>query len=188
MLSRCRARILLMGATSILTFACARSGEAPGEDTASAAAAPAVNRLPVSLNDVMVAMVNQAADPIWVAAWHNPSTDAEWRELERRAYQLQIAGALLTVPGNGPVDDEWVSQANWPKWAGQLRDTGAEAVLAVRRRDLPAISAAGDHIVDVCEGCHAEFKLALPTGGKFGELSPTEADLEGDEAKPDDQP
>ncbi len=39
-----------------------------------AAAAPPVTlsqapRLPVSLNDVMVALVNEAADPLWVAAW-----------------------------------------------------------------------------------------------------------------------
>lgn len=145
------------------------------ETTDQTAAAPL--KLPVSLNDVMVALVNQAADPIWVAAWHNPSTDEEWRELERRATQLEIAGALLPIPGTGPVDDEWVSQPNWSKWAGQLRDVGAEAVVAVHSRDLEAISATGDKIVEVCEGCHAEFKLDLPTGGKFGELSPTAADL-----------
>jgi hypothetical protein len=174
-------RMLGLGLLGLAVLAsCAPSGEAPTEEPAAAATPAAVTRLPVSLNDVMVTMVNQAADPLWVAAWHNPSTDAEWRELERRAYQLQIAGSLLTVPGTGPVDDEWVSQPSWPKWTSQLRDTAAEAVLAVQRRDLQAISSAGDRLVDVCEGCHIDFKFALPTGGKFGELSPNEADLEGE--------
>lgn len=135
-------------------------------------------RLPVSLNTVMVAMVNQAADPIWVAAWRNPESDADWRELERRAVQLELGGTLLTVPGTGPLDDTWTSDPNWQKWAQQLRDVGTDAVSAVRARDIGAISAVGDAIVEICEGCHMDFKLALPTGGEFGELSPTSADFE----------
>jgi len=138
---------------------------------------PAVSRLPVSLNTVMVAMINQAADPLWVAAWHNPATDKDWRELERRAVQLELGGTLLTVPGTGPLDDTWVANPAWRRWALKLRDVGADAVQAVKDRDIGQISAVGDATVDICEGCHAEFKLALPTGGEFGELSPRADDL-----------
>ena len=142
------------------------------------AAPRAVMRLPVSLNTVMVAMVNQAADPIWVAAWHNPETDKDWRELERRAVQLELGGTLLTVPGTGPLDDTWTSNPDWQKWSEKLRDAGASALEAIKARDIPKISAAGDEIVEICEGCHIDFKLALPTGGEFGELSPTADDLQ----------
>jgi len=135
-------------------------------------------RLPVSLNSVMVAMVNQAADPIWVAAWHNPKTDKEWRELDRRAVQLELGGALLGIPGTGPMDVEWASNEKWQKWANQLREVGAGAVVAVEDRDLEAISRVGDVLVEICEGCHIDFKPALPTGGEFGELSPTARDFE----------
>lgn len=138
-----------------------------------------VTRLPVSLNAVMVALVNQAADPIWVAAWRSPESEADWRELERRAVQLELSGALLSVPGTGPLDDSWTSNAQWQKWASQLQRTGADAVAAVTARDLQAISAVGDAIVEICEGCHMDFKLALPTGGEFGELSPTADDFAG---------
>ena len=137
----------------------------------------AVTRLPVSLNAVMVALVNQAADPIWVAAWRSPESEADWRELERRAVQLELSGALLAVPGTGPLDDKWTSNAQWQNWAGQLQRTGEDAVAAVKARDLQAISAVGDAIVAICEGCHMDFKLALPTGGEFGELSPTANDF-----------
>ena len=58
--------------------------------------------LPVSLNEVMVAMVNNSADPIWQAAWRHPESDEVWRSLERNAYQLEIAGALLGRTGYGP--------------------------------------------------------------------------------------
>jgi hypothetical protein len=142
---------------------------------------PQVMRLPVSLNTVMVAMVNQAADPIWVAAWHSPETDKDWRELERRAIQLELGGTLLGVPGTGPLDDTWTANPDWQKWSEQLRNVGARAVQAVKARDIGKISAVGDQIVEICEGCHMDFKLALPTGGEFGELSPTAVDLEGDQ-------
>ncbi len=138
----------------------------------------AVTRLPVSLNTVMVAMINQAADPLWVAAWRNPQNDKEWRELERRAVQLELGGTLLGVPGTGPMDDQWASNADWRSWAKQLRDVGAAAVVAVKARNVDSISAVGDDVVAICEGCHSQFKPALPTGGEFGELSPTPADLQ----------
>ena len=139
---------------------------------------PVVARLPVSLNSVMVAMVNQAADPIWVAAWRNPQSDADWRALQRRAVQLELAGTLLTVPGTGPLDEDWTRHPDWQKWSVRLRDAGADARSAVQARDIAQIAVAGDVIVEICEGCHYDFKLALPTAGEFGALSPTARDIE----------
>lgn len=134
--------------------------------------------LPVSLNEVMVALVNHSADPIWQAAWRTPASDDVWRSLERNAYQLEIAGALLTVPGTGPMDVAWTSDPNWGKFSNQLEESAAMARAAILARDLEAIKVAGDALVTVCEGCHIAFKPADPTGGKYGELSPTASDFE----------
>ena len=172
---------------AVLSWGCAEQAEQLPQPTAQQTAmqqeqvplpSAAIMRLPVSLNSVMVALINQAADPIWVAAWRNPGSDADWRELERRAVQLELGGALLTVPGTGPLDDTWTNNPNWQKWAQQLREVGADAVTAVRSRDIDRITAVGDAVVAICEGCHMDFKLALPTGGEFGELSPTAGDFE----------
>lgn len=130
-------------------------------------------QLPISLNEVMVALVNQAADPIWVAAWRNPQTDRDWRNLEYLGYQLEVAGALLTIPGTGPYDKEWVSRPEWPTFASQLKEAGILARDAARDKDLVLLNTAGDRIVEVCESCHTAYKLTVPTGGLFGELSPT---------------
>lgn len=135
-------------------------------------------RLPVSLNAVMVALVNHSADPIWLAAWRSPQSDKDWRNLERMAYQLQVAGALLVVPGSGPQDEEWTSDPQWITWADQLEQAGARAVQAVSAQDIEQIAKSGDEIVDICEGCHIAFKPDLPTSGMFGELSPTASDFE----------
>lgn len=150
-----------------------KSQAAPGP-----AATAEAFRLPVSLNEVMVALVNHSADPIWLAAWRNPETDKDWRNLERMAYQLQVAGALLVIPGDGPRDSEWTSNQEWRAWANQLESAGAGAVKAVAARDIDRIASAGDQIVEVCEGCHIAFKPDLPTSGMFGELSPTATDFE----------
>lgn len=149
-----------------------------GCDEQAPADTQSANRLPVSHNEVMVALVNQSADPIWVAAWRNPQSEDDWRTLERLAYQLQIAGALLVMPGTGPNDDAWAADPTWREFANQLMNAGAGAVVAANSRDVDAVSAAGDDIVKVCEGCHLAFKPDVPTGGMYGESSPTAADFE----------
>ena len=115
-------------------------------------------QLPVSLREVMVTLVNYAADPIWAAAWMSPQTDQEWNDLERLASQLEVAGALLTIPGTGPMDRERVADPKWQAFAVQLRDAAGSALEVIRKRDKAAISAAGDDIARVCKGCHAVFR------------------------------
>lgn len=176
----------LVASVSLFTLLTAcDSGSAPETTTPEASAAAVTQQvqssavaatLPVSYNEVMVALVNEAADPIWMAAWKNPQTDKEWRQLELRAYQLKLAGTLLAQPGNGPIDKQWASRPEWAQWAKQLAESGSQAIAAVEARDLEDIGHAGDVIVEVCEGCHIDFKPALPTGGKYGELSPTPSD------------
>lgn len=169
----------LLSSLATLT-ACDRPATAPADTSAQSAPPVAAEpfRLPVSLNEVMVALVNHSADPIWLAAWRNPQSDKDWRNLERMAYQLQVAGALLVIPGNGPMDEEWTSDSRWTAWASQLESAGDRAVKAVAARDITRIASSGDQIVEICEGCHIDFKPDLPTSGMFGELSPTAADFE----------
>lgn len=134
-------------------------------------------RLPISINEVMASLINHSADPIWVAAWRNPQDDDDWRELEHLARQLQVGGALLTIPGTGPADRVWTDDAEWRAYAQQLSNSAARAVNAARAKDVGLISRAGDEIVDICESCHIDFKPAIPTMNIYGELSPTADDI-----------
>lgn len=134
-------------------------------------------RLPVSINEVMASLINHSADPIWVAAWRNPQTERDWRELEHLARQLQVGGALLTIPGTGPVDEQWTGRQGWQDYSMQLSAAAGRAVNAARSRDVELIARAGDEIVDICEGCHIDFKPDLPTMNIYGELSPTQDDF-----------
>ncbi len=130
-------------------------------------------RLPISINEVMASMINHSADPIWVAAWRNPTSERDWRELEHLARQLQVGGALITIPGSGPVDTMWTNRSEWQEYSQALSDAAGRAVNAARSQDVELIARAGDEIVDICEGCHIDFKPDLPTMNIYGELSPT---------------
>lgn len=133
-------------------------------------------RLPISINEVMASLINHSADPIWIAAWRNPQSDSDWRELEHLSRQLQVGGALLSIPGSGPLDEEWTSNERWVSYAEQLSAAAGRAVNAARAQDLQLISRSGDEIVDICEGCHIDFKPDLPTMNIYGELSPLPSD------------
>lgn len=164
---------MLVAALSLLT-AC--GGDSGGSSELVHAQVPAQARLPVSINEVMASLINHSADPIWIAAWRNPQTDEDWRELEHLARQLQLGGALLSIPGTGPLDDEWTANESWVGYANQLSAAAAGAVNAARSRDVQLISRSGDQIVDICEGCHIDFKPDLPTMNIYGELSPLPSD------------
>lgn len=130
-------------------------------------------RLPISINEVMASLINHSADPIWVAAWRNPQSDRDWRELEHLARQLQLGGSLITIPGSGPVDTMWTGRTEWVEYANALSQAAGRAVNAARSKDTELIGRAGDEIVDICESCHIDFKPDLPTMNIYGELSPT---------------
>lgn len=133
-------------------------------------------QLPISINEAMASLINHSADPIWVAAWKNPRSDEDWRELEHLARQLQVGGALITIPGTGPVDPMWTGRAEWIEYAEELSAAAGRAVNAARSRDVELIARAGDEIVEVCESCHIDFKPDLPTMNIYGELSPLPSD------------
>lgn len=152
--------ITLTVAAAATLAACTSDSDSGGEQA----------RLPISLNEVMVALVNDAANPIWRADWDEPESDAEWREVERQAYQIQVGGALLQIPGTGPMDDEWVADPAWNQYAQQMSEAGRQAVRSARAQDQTLIRRAGDELVASCEACHMAFKPDLPTMDMFGEL------------------
>lgn len=152
---------------SVILSACTPTAEQAVEEV----------RLPISINEVMASLINHSADPIWIAAWRNPQSDDDWRELEHLARQLQVGGALLTIPGTGPADRIWTDDSAWIAYSEQLSNAAARAVNAARAKDVGLIGRAGDEIVDICESCHIDFKPALPTMNIYGELSPTADDI-----------
>ena len=90
-----------------MTTACAPpvnqtpAAEAPGPAEAAAAVARPIT-LPVSLNAVMVALVDHASEPLWLDAYEPPTTEEGWRAAEHHAYQMAVGGKLIQLAGTGP--------------------------------------------------------------------------------------
>ncbi len=148
----------LVLATATIAFSSSRFGIAQPEDA---------NPVPLrtSINALMVALVDHAAHEIWEAASAERLTGRDWQNVEQHATQLVASGALLSLPGTGPKDPEWVATSTWQGWARKLTDGGLAALAAVEKSDQRALHVAGEAIVDACFGCHEAFKPDAPTEG-----------------------
>ncbi len=122
--------------------------------------------LPISINAVMVALVDQAAHEIWDGGNQDRDlTDREWLLIEQHALQLAAAGSVISLGGTGPADRGWVMSPAWQDWSHRLGAVALEAKAAVDAKSKVALRDAGDKLTDTCESCHKIFKPDVPTEG-----------------------
>jgi cytochrome c556 len=115
----------------------------------------------------MVWLIDHAAHQLWNAERETgaPKTEADWQSLIEHATQLASAGALIRIPGTGPTDRVFVQQPDWQKFAAAMSEAGLAALKAAEAKNLERLVAANGQLVESCEGCHKQFKPALPTEG-----------------------
>jgi len=116
----------------------------------------------LSLNQMMVSVVDSHSHEIWDAAEKPPTTEKEWATLEHAAATLAASGSLTEMSGNGPDDRQWLAKPQWDKYSQTLSDAGLAALRAVNAKDAMALNAAGDQLVLSCIACHKEYKLNVP--------------------------
>jgi hypothetical protein len=122
--------------------------------------------LAVPINSVMVALVDFAADGVWrPAASEIALSDDQWLLAEQDAINLIASATLITTPGTGANDAQWVEDADWRRWATEMRTVALEAKAAVDARDQERLGLVGDRLVELCQSCHQKFKPGLPTMG-----------------------
>ena len=143
---------------------------APSEQQPVLPATPVTSsgvKSPVSINAVMVRVVDHAAHHLWNVEQDgmSPKTDGDWENLEEHATQIATVGTLIRIEGTGVHDRDWVQEPDWQKWAVALSDAGMAAFRAVEARNLPALVAANGQLVDSCESCHKQYKPELPSEG-----------------------
>ena len=172
-------RLIALVAASLLT-ACASEPPAPS-------AAPRPEFQPTAtVEDIMLAIVDPAADAMWDAIVTTatdagveevrPETDEDWVPLERSAIMLVEAGNLLLMDGRRIASQGSVSELPgidlepdeiavrvaenhdaWARVARELHDVGVVLLSAVRTRDVDALLAGGDRLYVACENCHSRF-------------------------------
>jgi hypothetical protein len=151
---------LFFGVSALLVYGCNASGEEASTQP------PAVSPV-VSVNALMVALVDHASHELWNVETEGgaPKSDKEWREVEHHATQLAGAGTLIAVGGTGKADPGWALLPNWRKHSQHLNEAGLAALSAARAKNLEALVKANGQLVEVCESCHQEYKPDLPTEG-----------------------
>ena len=146
---------------------------APQQTAPPAPAAPAEPSGPltiqpvISINAVMVALIDHAGHTLWEAERPNkaPKSDAAWQELSEHAVQLSAAAAAISVGGTGPSDPVWVRSAQWKEFAQKMSYAALAASAAAGNKDIKALMTANGQLVESCESCHKVFKPELPTEG-----------------------
>jgi cytochrome c556 len=130
-------------------------------------AAPTTAKPEVSINAVMVALVDHAGHQLWNVEikGNEPKTDADWLNIQEHAVQIAAAGPAITVGGTGPSDAVWMKAPSWHTYAQQMSDAGVAAMHAAESKNLTALVTANGALVASCEGCHKEFKPTVPTEG-----------------------
>jgi hypothetical protein len=116
-----------------------------------------------SVKELMAGLVDPAADGIWNSAgsiatstgeetWA-PSSDEDWRRLEGHARALARGADALIQPARVNGRPDWVAPAR------ALRVASDAALGAAQRRDVGAIYAASEGLLDACQQCHKRYWL-----------------------------
>lgn len=121
-------------------------------------------RSDVSINEVMVAVVDHNAHILWNTSLDEfkPRTEHDWHELEHAAITLTASGNMIMIPGPSQMDRDWVANPAWESFAQAQTDAAMRMLTAVREHNTDALEDAGGDLVDTCTGCHQQFKPEIP--------------------------
>jgi cytochrome c556 len=157
----------MLGVAAVFVSACSGPAAQAAPPVAVDHAASVTAKAEVSINEVMVALVDHAGHNLWDAEQEGkaPKTAAEWENVWEHAVQIAAAGPAITVGGTGPTDGIWVKSASWHTYAQKMSDAGVAARDAAKSKNFAALVKANGQLVESCEGCHKEFKPDLPSEG-----------------------
>ena len=158
-----------------------------GEQTTTVAPEQSVYKTTATVQDIMDAQIDPAADEIWNSVASivtangveekQPRTDEEWEELKLKAF-LVIEGAnLLAMPGRkvaaegaaldpGELAGETpeamqkameTNRTAWVQLAHGLHDAGLEVMKAIEAKSPDQLISAGEVLDTACENCHSTF-------------------------------
>ena len=117
----------------------------------SAPAAPAPSNVG-SMSELMVRMIYPTSDAIFYITTREPKSDAEWGELQAKALTLAESANLLMMPGRARDQDRWMQDAKL------MLDAGRAAYRAARTKDLAALDALSDQLLESCTSCHQHYR------------------------------
>ena len=114
-----------------------------------------------TMSDLMVKIIYPSSDALFYVESRTPQTEAEWTVLEGQALMLAETANLLMMPGRARDQKQWMADAKL------MLDAGAAAVKAVKSKNVDAISALSDQLLESCTSCHKHYRpnYGKPQGG-----------------------
>ena len=83
---------------------------------------------------------------------HLRTADAEWTVLEGQALMVAESANLLMMPGRARDQKQWMADSKL------MLDAGAAAVAAAKAKDVAAIAALSDQLMESCTSCHRHYR------------------------------
>jgi len=164
-MTRINGEIALALGLAFLGFASSLVAADGAQKPAARAASVRSVTLPISLLDVMRASVEIPADGIWAAEGADKLSEDDWQLADQDAVNLIAATTLLSGGGTGQHDAKWVANADWRTWVSDMQKTALLIRSAVKGMDQKKMSAAADHLQEICEACHTKYRPQAPSDG-----------------------
>ena len=118
----------------------------------AAAAAATVSGQVGTMSELMVKVIYPASDALFYITTRTPATEAEWNELQGKALIVAESGNILMMPGYARDRDQWMADSRL------LRDAGAAAFAAAKKKDVAALEALNDQMYESCTSCHQHYR------------------------------
>ena len=100
----------------------------------------------------MVKIIYPASDAVFYITTRQPKTETEWGELQGKTLALAESANLLMMPGRARDQDRWMQDAKL------MLDAGRAAYRAARSKDLAALDALNDQLLESCTSCHQHYR------------------------------
>lgn len=105
-----------------------------------------------TVSEIMDAITLPYSDALLYIQRNPPTSDGDWEVLQMQALMLAESGNLLMM------NDRARNQGQWMDDARALVEAGIAAVDATRAKDIQAVLALNEQIVDTCVTCHRQFR------------------------------
>ena len=110
-----------------------------------------------TMSELMVRILYPNSDALFYIETRTPTTETEWGTLEGQTLMLAESANLLMLPGRARDQKQWMADSKL------LLEAGTAALAAVKARDVAAISALSDQLLESCTSCHRHYR---PNYGK----------------------
>ena len=149
----------------------AQSGKPQAVRLASSDAGSGMLPLRVPIRGVMAGIIDFSAHGVFESATSEiPLSENDWLAAGLASINLISSSSLITSPGTGPHDAEWVSDPEWRRFAQTMQSASISAGLAITKRDRPALLSSANRLADACQSCHQRFRPEAPmTNSQFAE-------------------